>query len=56
MNIRQRLKKKKFSAFGGAMVVLLVLVAGLVGKERFGNLLDNWFNDSKVSRLQLRFR
>jgi hypothetical protein len=49
-NGKRRLKKKKFSVFGGALVVVLVLLAGLVGKERFGNLLDNWFDASKVSR------
>ncbi|MBF0444818.1 MAG: magnetochrome domain-containing protein [Magnetococcales bacterium] len=47
---RLRIKKKKFSAFGGALVVLVVLVAGLVGKERFGNLLNKWTDASKVSR------
>ncbi|MBF0195764.1 MAG: magnetochrome domain-containing protein [Magnetococcales bacterium] len=50
MNNRQRLKKKKFSVFGGAMVVILVLLAGLVGRERFGNLLSNWMDVDKVSR------
>jgi hypothetical protein len=48
--MNNRRPKKKFSVFGGALVVLLVLGAGLVGKERFGNVLDKWFDGGKVSR------
>ncbi|MBF0448133.1 MAG: magnetochrome domain-containing protein [Magnetococcales bacterium] len=43
-------RRKKFSVFGGALVLLVVLVAGLVGKERYGHLLDKWADAGKVSR------
>lgn len=42
--------KNKFSPFGAAMVVLVVLVAGLVAKERFSDLFGRWLNPDKVPR------